>query len=124
MIGYTTIGTNDFERGVAFYDELLKVFGAKRMMESDKFVAWGVSPDKPLFSLTKPYDEKPATVGNGVMIALSADSQDVVNAFHAKALELGGADEGQPGDRGDSFYAAYIRDLDGNKLAAFLLMSN
>ena len=72
--------------------------------------------------MTKPYDGKPATVGNGMMVALAAKNTDQVDALHAKALELGGADEGAPGPRGDSgFYAAYFRDLDGNKLSAFCM---
>ncbi|MDX1508741.1 MAG: VOC family protein, partial [Woeseiaceae bacterium] len=62
-----------------------------------------------------------ATVGNGVMIAIALDSPQKVDAFHAKALELGGTDEGAPGDRGDNFYAAYFRDLDGNKLNGFCM---
>jgi predicted lactoylglutathione lyase len=68
----------------------------------------------------RPYDGKPATVGNGVMVALAAGSRDNVDALYRKAMELGGKDEGPPGPRGHSgFYAAYFRDLDGNKLNAF-----
>jgi predicted lactoylglutathione lyase len=122
MIGYVTLGTNDLERASAFYDELLSLIGAGRFMEMDGFIAWAVSPGEPAVSLTKPYDGKPATVGNGVMVALAMQSTDQVDALHAKALELGGADEGAPGPRGDSgFYAAYFRDLDGNKLNAFCM---
>jgi predicted lactoylglutathione lyase len=73
----------------------------------------------PAISICKPYDGKPATVGNGVMIAINVDSRDKVNALHKKAMELGGTDEGAPGQRSDDFYAAYFRDLDGNKLNAF-----
>jgi predicted lactoylglutathione lyase len=125
MIGYVTLGTNDLERAAAFYDELLAVMGAGRFMEEEQFVAWAVSPDKPAISVTKPYDGNPATVGNGTMVALAMDSTDTVDAIHAKALELGGADEGAPGPRGDSgFYAAYFRDLDGNKLNAFCMVTH
>jgi predicted lactoylglutathione lyase len=119
MIGYTTVGTNDLEKAVAFYDELLAVVGAGRMMEEDTFVAWAVAPDKPAFSVTIPNDGNAATVGNGMMIALAADSTDLVDAVYAKAIELGGSDEGPPGQRMDGFYAAYFRDLDGNKLNIF-----
>lgn len=119
MIGYTTVGTNDLEKAVAFYDELLALVGASRFMEEGSFVAWAVAPDKPAFSVTKPADGNAASVGNGVMIALSADSTDLVDTVYAKALELGGSDEGPPGNRGDGFYAAYFRDLDGNKLNIF-----
>ena len=81
-----------------------------------------MSPKSPALSVTVPFDGKPATVGNGVMVALVMDSTDKVDALHAKALELGGTDEGAPGPRGDGFYAAYFRDLDGNKLNAFCMV--
>jgi len=122
MIGYVTLGTNDLERAAAFYDELLSLIGAGRFMEMDGFIAWAVAPGAPALSVTKPYDGNIATVGNGVMVALAMQSTDQVDALHAKALELGGADEGAPGPRGDSgFYAGYFRDLDGNKLNAFCM---
>lgn len=119
MIGYTTLGTNDLPRAAAFYDELFAVVGIRRMMEFDRGYAWGTGMDKPGFGVMRPFDGQPATVGNGVMVALVVDSQDKVKALHAKALALGGRDEGAPGPRGDGFYAAYFRDLDGNKLNAF-----
>ncbi len=121
MIGYVTLGTNDLPRAVAFYDALMAELGARRIMETEQFVAWGVSMDRPGLSVTKPYDGKPATVGNGVMVALVVDSPEQVNAVHAKALALGGTDEGAPGARSEAFYAGYFRDLDGNKLNAFCL---
>lgn len=119
MIGYVTVGTNDLERAATFYDQLFDVIGANRFMEEDRFIAWSVSPDAPGFAVTKPYDEKPATVGNGMMVALAVDSNEKVQAVYEKALELGGTDEGPPGLRGDFFYAGYFRDLDGNKLNVF-----
>ena len=121
MIGYVTLGTNDFDRAAAFFDALLGEIGAGRFMESDSFIAWATTPGAPAVSIIKPYDENEATVGNGVMVALVVDSTDKVDALHAKALELGGADEGAPGERGSGFYAGYFRDLDGNKLNAFFL---
>jgi catechol 2,3-dioxygenase-like lactoylglutathione lyase family enzyme len=120
MIGYVTVGTNDLKRASAFYDALLAEIGAKRMMEGEGFVAWSVRPDLPGFGVTLPFDKKPATVGNGVMVALVVDSKDKVHALHKKALELGGSDEGAPGPRSPEFYAGYFRDLDGNKLNVFL----
>lgn len=120
MIGYVTLGSNDLVKAGSFYDELLQTIGAARGMSDDTFIAWGTSPAGPALSIIKPADGNTATVGNGVMVALSLDSNDKVAALHAKALELGAADEGAPGPRGDGgFYAAYFRDLDGNKLAAF-----
>jgi predicted lactoylglutathione lyase len=71
--------------------------------------------------VTRPWDGQPATVGNGTMVALLADAPATVDAVHAKALALGGADEGTPGERGAGFYAGYFRDLDGNKLNVFCL---
>ncbi|HZP67656.1 MAG TPA: VOC family protein [Rudaea sp.] len=121
MIGYATLGTNDLPRAAAFYDALLGSIGASRWMESDTFVAWAVSPTQPALGIIKPYDGKPATVGNGSMIALVMNSRDKVDALHKKALELGAKDEGAPGPRGEGFYAGYFRDLDGNKLNAFCL---
>ena len=119
MIGYVTIGTNDLARAASFYDALLGEMGAKRMMENEQFVAWSVKPDQPGLGVTKPFDKKPATVGNGVMVALMVDSTAKVDALHRKALQLGGSDEGAPGPRGEGFYAGYFRDLDGNKLNFF-----
>ena len=120
MIGYVTLGTNDLERAVAFYDKLLVLLGAGRFLEDPgTFVAWAVAPDKPAISVTRPWDGNPATVGNGMMVALMVDSRDKVDQLYAKALELGGQDEGPPGLRMEGFYAAYFRDLDGNKLNAF-----
>lgn len=122
MIGYVMVGTNDFPKAVAFYDELLALLGAKRIMEDDgKFVAWGNSPTQAGFAVTVPYNGKPATVGNGCMNALAADSKEKVHAVYDKALQLGATDEGPAGPRGDNFYAGYFRDLDGNKLNIFCM---
>ena len=121
MIGYVTLGTNDIARAARFYDALLGSIGAKRIMEIGPFIVWGTSFAEPSLAITPPHDGKPATVGNGVMVALRATSKEQVDAIHAKALELGGKDEGPPGPRGDGFYAGYFRDLDGNKLNAFFI---
>ena len=121
MIGYVTLGTNDLEKAAAFYDALLGELGASRFMEMDTFIAWAVSPQQPALSVSLPFDKNPATVGNGTMIALGVDSPDKVDAIYKKALELGGSDEGPAGPRGDTFYAGYFRDLDGNKLNVFCM---
>lgn len=118
MIGYTTFGTNDLPRAAAFYDELLALMGAKRFFDSERGVGWGVAQDKPMVCVMKPFDGQPASVGNGTMVGLVVLEPAQVQALHAKALALGGKDEGAPGPRGEGFYAAYFRDLDGNKLAA------
>jgi catechol 2,3-dioxygenase-like lactoylglutathione lyase family enzyme len=121
MIGYATLGTRDMARAGAFYDALLGELGARRFMDTARFVAWSVHPAKPALSIALPFDGQPATVGNGTMIALVVDSKDKVHAMHRKALELGGTDEGAPGPRGGGFYCGYVRDLDGNKLNFFCM---
>jgi predicted lactoylglutathione lyase len=121
MIGYVTLGTNDLPRAAAFYDALLAELGAKRLMDFGRGIAWGYSMDKPSLGITKPFNEKPATVGNGVMVALAVDSRAKVDHIYKKALALGGTDEGPAGPRGDGFYAGYFRDLDGNKLNVFCM---
>ena len=121
MIGYVTIGTNDLARARAFYDAVLSLLGAKLLYATETMVAWGTSMDGPTLMVTLPYDGATATVGNGGMVALSGKNRATVDAVHAKALELGAHDEGPPGPRGTSgFYAGYFRDLDGNKLNAYV----
>jgi predicted lactoylglutathione lyase len=124
MIGYITLGTNDLEKSVAYYDILMDMLGAGRFMQDENFVAWAKSHDRVGFSVTKPFDGEAATVGNGVMIALQAANPEQVKEVYQKAIELGGSDEGKPGPRSDNFYAGYFRDLDGNKLNVFCLTEN
>ena len=121
MIGYITIGTNDLKRACAFYDALLAEVGATRMMEEDNFVAWSSPTPGAALAVTAPFDGKPATVGNGVMVAISVEDEEAVKRVYNKAMELGASDEGPPGPRGDNFYAGYFRDLDGNKLDVFVM---
>lgn len=121
MIGYVTVGTNDMARGAAFYDAIAAELGVPRMMEYDGFIAWGVEGGAAGIGLTKPFDGNPASVGNGVMIALEAKDREQVQRLYDIALAHGGSDEGAPGPRGDTFYAGYFRDPDGNKLNAFVM---
>ncbi|MCW1382072.1 VOC family protein [Novosphingobium sp. KCTC 2891] len=122
MIGYVTLGTSDLERGAKFYDALAAEMGTARMMEWDGAIAWGTPGGGAGIGLTKPFDGNPATVGNGVMVALEAKDNAQVDRLHAVALANGGTCEGAPGPRGDGgFYAAYFRDPDGNKLNAFVM---
>ena len=120
MVGYVTLGTNDLGRAAAFYDALLADLGGKRAMQLDAFILWAAGPVG-MLAVTRPFDQKAATVGNGVMVALAASSKQQVDEIYAKAIALGGTDEGKPGPRGDGFYAGYFRDLDGNKLNAFFI---
>ena len=123
MIGYITLGTNDLKRAGDFYDALLAEIGAKRVMTDERMLGWGTAPGETMFSVITPFDEHEATVGNGVMIALNVETPETVERVYAKALALGGTDEGHPHDRGSSmgFYGGYFRDLDGNKLVAYCL---
>ncbi len=117
MLAYATLGTLDLPRAAAFYDVVLAELGATRFMEEpDYFIAWGNSQEGAGLGITYPFNKEAATVGNGVMVALNATSREQVDRVYAKALELGGTDEGAPGQRSSGFYAAYFRDLDGNKL--------
>ncbi len=123
MIGYMTIGTNNLERAGQFYDDLLAEIGAKRVMTDPRMLGWGASPEQTMFSVILPYDGAPATVGNGVMVALNVGDGAAVERVYARAIELGASDEGAPLDRGSSmgFYGGYFRDLDGNKLVFYCL---
>ena len=121
MISYVTIGAQDLEKASKFYDAVLGVVGAKRAMQADRYVAWASAKGAPMVMIMKPFDGNPPTVGNGVMVALKASSNEMVDAIHKKALEMGGKDEGAPGQRGPGLYAAYFRDLDGNKLNAICM---
>ena len=124
MIGYVTLGSNDLDRSRSFYDALMPVIGAGRIMEfGDHFTMYGTGMGQPGLAVCKPYDGNSATAGNGNMASIAGDSRARVDALYAKAMELGGKCEGPPGVRGEegqqAFYGAYFRDLDGNKLAAF-----
>lgn len=126
MIGYVTLGTNDLPRARAYFDALLGTLGAKRVVqfpdEEGGFTMYGTGKDRPAIVITRAYDKQPADCGNGNMIAIPFDTQGKVDAFYAKAIELGGTDEGVPGLRGDpkfGYYFAYFRDPDGHKFAAF-----
>jgi uncharacterized glyoxalase superfamily protein PhnB len=120
MLGYVTLGTNKHAEACAYYDALMGSIGHGRLFDEDGFIAWGESMDKACVAITPPFDGKPATVGNGVMVAMQMQSKEAVEAFYQKAMELGASDEGAPGQRGEGFYAGYFRDLDGNKMAAFV----
>lgn len=121
MIGYVTLGSNDLPRAIAFYEKLLGSIGAKRVFENERGVAWGTGAKSPGLGVMKPFDGQPATRGNGTMVALALDSRAKVDAFYALAMSLGATDEGKPGARSEQFYAAYFRDLDGNKLNCFCM---
>jgi len=121
MLGYITIGTNELEKAGQFYDELLSLLDAQRFMADDHIILWGTKPGYTMFSVVTPYDKEAATVGNGTMVAFRVDDLETIKKLHAKVLELGGTDEGEPGPRGETFCFAYVRDLEGNKLAFYCM---
>jgi predicted lactoylglutathione lyase len=118
-VGYVTLGTNNLERACAFYDALMGTIGFTRIWDDGKLIIWGRSMEEAAVGVTTPFDEKSATVGNGVMVAMQMDNESQVADFYNKAVELGASDEGAPGQRISNFYAGYFRDPDGNKLNAF-----
>ena len=119
IISHISIGTNNFERAVVFYNRVLSTLGCKQIMKYPGAVAYG--REYPEFWVQTPIDGKPATVGNGSHIGFIANSKEAVHTFHEAALDEGGTDDGAPGPRpdyGDSYYGCFIRDLDGNKIEA------
>lgn len=121
MIHYITLGTNDAPRAGRFYDAVLAPLGMVRRFDELDEVGYGAPAPEPIrLWVGTPYDERPATLGNGSMLALLAPSRTAVDEFHAAGLAAGGTDEGAPGLRpyGPHFYACYLRDLDGNKISA------
>jgi catechol 2,3-dioxygenase-like lactoylglutathione lyase family enzyme len=119
MIGYVTIGTNDLNRATTFYDQLLAEVGAKQIFGMDRIKFYGNGPGKPMLAVCVPYDKQPQHRGNGNMVAIPGGSREGVDKLHARAMELGATDEGAPGERMPTFYGAYVRDPDGNKLCFF-----
>jgi predicted lactoylglutathione lyase len=121
MIGYVTIGTRDLERAGKFYDAIASEMGTPRMFTTDTFIAWGTPDGAAGIGVCYPQDGNPMSAGNGVMVALQAKDKAQVDRLYSLALSLGATDEGAPGPRGDTFYAGYFRDPDGNKLNAFVM---
>ena len=120
MLGYVTVGTNNLKGAGDFYDAVLDVLGAKRAQEGERMIMWSSKSGTGSVAVITPFDKSPATAGNGTMLSLDAGDPETVQAVHAKAIEMGGTDDGAPGPRGTGgFYGGYFRDLDGNKLVAF-----
>ncbi|MFA5968410.1 MAG: VOC family protein [Sphingomonas sp.] len=121
MFAYAMLGTNDLERAIRFYDPLMERLGQPRCWTGEDSVSWGSLEDYavPGLCVGRPFNGAAATIGNGGMLALRAPNVELVNDLYAKAMASGGSDEGRPGLRpqyGPGFYAAYVRDPDGNKL--------
>ncbi|MAO57642.1 VOC family protein [Alloalcanivorax profundimaris] len=122
MLAYTMVGTRDLDRALAFYEPLFQEMDLEVCWRDDQCVSYGREDDPyvPRFFVGYPFDGKPASVGNGGMTAFQFSEPEQVDRLYDIALEQGGRDEGEPDWRpqyGDGFYAAYVRDPDGNKLA-------
>ncbi|HVZ91068.1 MAG TPA: VOC family protein [Rhizomicrobium sp.] len=120
-LGYATVGSNDLERAKAFYDALLAPAGLARLFDHPSGGRVYGKDGAFVFGVLGPYNKLPASAGNGAMVAFRCDSREEVDGFHARALALGGADEGKPGYRAPTFYMSYFRDPDGNKLCAYFV---
>ena len=120
VISFVMVGTNDLEKSSKFYDAVLVHLGLKRVANTERYIGYGHSSDDDhvKFYITKPHNKENATFGNGTMVALSAETKEAVDKFHATALENGAVNEGEPGIRSDGNYYGYVRDNDGNKITA------
>ncbi|MEE2879686.1 MAG: VOC family protein [Pseudomonadota bacterium] len=116
MLAYVTLGSNNTEKALAFYDALMPELGAKRFFDNDRLYFYGSAPGQPMLAIGGTYDGEPASVGNGVMPALACDSKETVDRVYKKAIELGATCDGEPGNRMPTFYGAYFRDPDGHKI--------
>jgi catechol 2,3-dioxygenase-like lactoylglutathione lyase family enzyme len=119
MLGYVTIGVNDMQRAVDFYDALLGEVGGSLKMGMDLIKLYGTVAGGALLAICIPYDENDPKPGNGNMVAIPGGSREGVDKLYAKAIALGATDEGPAGERMPAFYGGYVRDLDGNKLCFF-----
>ena len=123
MIGYVMVGTNNLDKAIIFYDEVLKIINLTRK-ETDEVCAGYTqnNGDGSIeFYVTKPANKKTATFGNGTQVSFLVSSREIVDKFHEIALKAGGTSEGSGGERpeGSGVYYSYIRDLDGNKICTF-----
>lgn len=119
ILSHVSIGTNQFERSVAFYNRVLPTLGCRKILDFPGAVAYG--KQYPEFWVQTPIDGEPATVGNGTHVGFIAQTKEAVNAFHREALAAGGTDDGAPGSRadyGEAYYGGFIRDPDGHKIEA------
>ena len=120
ILDFVMVGSNDYKKSSEFYDAILEPLKLKKTVTTEKYIGYAHSsdPDKTQFYVTSPVNGEPATFGNGTQITLLAESKEAVEKFYEIALSKGATDEGGPGVRSDGNYYAYIRDMDGNKIAA------
>jgi catechol 2,3-dioxygenase-like lactoylglutathione lyase family enzyme len=118
-VNYFTVGSNDLERAKAFYDDLLGSIGMRAIFEHPSGGRLYSGKGLGMFGVLGPYDGNPANVGNGSMGGFRFETAEELAAFHARALALGGKNEGDPGPRAPKTHFAYFRDPDGNKLCGY-----
>lgn len=124
MISHTTLGTNNIDQAIEFFDAFAPHINGVQLMRTDRAVFYSFGDRSSKLAISQTFDGKPATQGNGTMVAFSATSNQEVDKLHSLALSLGGSNEGDPGERYDGlYYGAYFRDLDGNKFAIFHLLN-
>lgn len=117
MLAYVTLGTNDTDKALAFYDAFMPALGAKRLFDNDRLYFYGTGQGAPMLAIGGPYDGEPATCGNGVMPALACPDRETVDKAYQAALDAGAQDDGAPGERVPGmFYGGYFRDPDGHKI--------
>ena len=119
LISHVSLGTNNFEQAVAFYDRVMSALGCSRIMEHPGAVAYG--KQFPEFWVQTPFNKETANVGNGTHFAFVADNKEQVHAFYQTALEAGAQCDGPPGPRPqytDAYYGCFVRDLEGYKIEA------
>ncbi|MDO6525752.1 VOC family protein [Motilimonas sp. 1_MG-2023] len=114
-MNYFVLGTNNIEASTCFYDALFEQTALSQVLANERMTFWQGDDKDSAFAIAIPFDEAPATNGNGSMIGFSVGSADEVIRLHQKAIALGGTCEGEPNQRGPRF-SAYVRDLDKNKL--------
>ena len=120
VLDFVMVGSNDYKKSSEFYDDILEPLKLKKTVTTEQYIGYAHSsdPDKTQFYVTRPVNGEPATFGNGTQITLLAESKEAVEKFYEIAMSKGAVDEGAPGVRTDGNYYAYIRDMDGNKIAA------
>ena len=127
IMSHVSLGTNQFEKAIDFYDAVLGTIGAKRVMDLTEHGAIAYGKQFPEFWVGGTFDEKPAETANGVHFAFLAPSQEAVDKFYAMAIEKGASGDGEPGPRphyGEQYYGCFVRDLDGHKIEAMFWAEN
>ena len=119
ILDFVMVGSNDYKKSSELYDAAFEPLNLKKILTTEKYIGYAHSsePEKIIFYITNPVNGKPATMGNGSQVTLLAESKEAVEKFYEIAMSKGAVDEGAPGVRSDGNYYAYIRDMDGNKIA-------